>query len=414
MSKLEYFFLCIARNMYMNRKWILRGFAIKRNSVVDEPFIPSFEDGKCFFVDEGGSRYDISDYEQGMPLFPLTDTVTVGNETFPVFDSPQKTSFGNVVVGSCIFQWALEGKVEFYNPQKPISISDLDDIVSEAIKAKVISIEPHYKNYIKALDFCTVFTDFITPVGHKEMFIPNKETLAKRDELVKKYEGQLHIPAIAAKVEEEINKSDRSVLKDSPAMGFLGTSKKLINTVRKKQNYAQGLSVNTKDPSRVDFIGTSLNDGWKTKDLPTMINGIRSGSYSRGQLTALGGVATKQLQRALSNAKVESDDCGTKVGVPIYIGKHNIGRLTGYYDATTGKPLDLKVGTTKYVRNPGTCKEPNGKFCKKCVGDRVAQSGTSLGSLAITFTGNLLGVFLSAFHSVDLTLQPLDFEERLK
>lgn len=399
----------------MNRKWILRSFAIKvGNSIATDPFIPSFEDGKCFFMDANGEKEFIDDYEKGKPIFPLVEKISVRPEDFPLFTEKQTTSYGNMVVGACIFGWALENKVPFHNPQKPYSIGDLDDIVSKAIKDKVIDIEPHYKNYIKALDFCTVFTDFITPVGHEEMFTTNDKVTKVRDKLIKENEGRLHVPAVAAKVEEGVNKAIREELKNSPAMGFLGTSKKLINTVMKKQHYLQGIGTDTKDPSRVAFIGTSLNEGWKKEDMPGMINGIRSGSFSRGQNTALGGLATKQIQRALQNVRIGSDDCGTKVGIPIRCHKGNIKRLEGFYDSKSGKVIKPEIGKEYIIRNPGTCKEPNGNVCKKCLGDRVANSGNALGALAITFTGGLLNVFLSAFHSVDLTLQKLDFEERLK
>lgn len=408
----DYFFLCMKNEMYINREWILATFAIiPRDRDDQRPFMPVFKDKECFMRTEDGGLEKLTDFKHMQPLFHLTKQVEVITEDFPFFDEDQISSYGNLVIGMCIFVWALKQKIPFANSPKPIT-SQIDDIVSQAIRDKVLDIENDYKNYIKALDFVTVFADFITPVGSEKMFLPNKKVLALRDKLVKQYADQLSDPAVAAFVEGEITKLDTELLAGDPAMGFL--NKKMINTVRKKIHYVQGVSASLKDPSKVDFGKSSLTEGVTVEDLPTAINSLRSGSYSRGKQTAIGGVFTKQLQRSFGNANIGSEDCGTKIGIPIELYPYNKKFFEGRYDAKTGKLINYEVGKTIYMRDPGTCQEPDGNICQKCLGDRVGKSGMNLGSLTISFSGAILDKYLSAFHSTDLELQRLNLKQQLR
>lgn len=409
----DFFFHCMNKKMYMNREWILRAFAIiPRDNLSKTPFIPSFQDKKCFFTDEEGQVTEIEDFTHMKPLFHLTEAVPVSPDEFPHFKEKTISSFGNMIVGLCIFEWALGGKLPMPNKKEPLSIKYLDGLVSAGIEEKILNIKDDYKSYIKAMDFLSVFTDFITPVGSKTMFLPDKETLKLRDKLLKEFEGKLDEPEVAAYIEGELSKSDKAYLEGDKSQGFL--SDKLINTVRKKMNYVGGVNDNLKDPSKVAFIKSSLVEGWDAEDIPAMVNSLRSGSYSRGAMTAVGGVFTKLLQRAFQNAKIGSEDCGTNIGLPLMLEKHDIDEYMGRYDAKTGKLLNLTPGTFVYMRDPATCQEPDGNVCQKCLGDRVGKSKASLGSLTITFSGGILDLYLSAFHAKSISLQRLNLKERLK
>src|SRR5690606_27627904 len=95
--------------------------------------------------------------------------------------------------------------------------------------------------------------------------------------------------------------------------------KKLISGSRKRQFYYFGGEAPFQDGTKVTYIGKSLEEGVDTDYLDVLYNIQRSGSYSRGFQTRLGGEKTKTIYRMLGTVKVEMDDCGSKVGIPVYI-----------------------------------------------------------------------------------------------
>lgn len=404
--------LCMKNEMYMKREWIISCFTIiPKDRETDKLLMPSFKDGKCSFTDEDGNVVQLTDYTFREPLFLLKKPVDVTKDEFEWFDKDQTTSYGNMVAGMCIFTWALGNKIPFVNQSDPLT-GNIDDIVAGAIRDKKIDVENGYKRYIAALDYLTVFSDFVTPVGSEKMFLPNKEVLKLRDRLLKEYKDQLGDPAVAAFIEEQITKADAESLKDDPSMGFL--NKKMINTVRKKMHYLQGITRTIEDDTKIEFITRSLGEGSRPEDLAVEINSSRQGSYGRSANTAIGGVYTKLIQRAFGNAAIGGDDCGTDIGLPLLMTASNKKFLAGRYDAKTGKLIEHSVGKKVIMRDPAGCKEPDGNVCKMCLGDRVGNSGMALGSLGVNFSGGILNLFMSSFHATTLTLERVNLKERFK
>lgn len=408
----EFFMLCMKNGLYLDREWIIGCFAITiRNRETKDPFKPNFVDEKCFFYNENGDRVELEDYVFKQPLFQLTSPVEVTKEEFEWFDKKTVTSYGNMVAGMCIFVWALNNKIPFVNQAKPLT-GNIDDIVSKAVSDGTLNVETDYKRYIQALDYLTVFSDFITPVGSEKMFLPNKEVLKLRDSLLEEYKDQLNDPAIAAYIEEQITTADAESLKGDPSMGFL--NKKMINTVRKKMYYLQGVTRTIEDDTKIEFITRSLAEGSRPEDFPKENNATRQGSSGRSISVAIGGVFTKLIQKAFGNAKIASDDCGTKVGIPVKLAPHLKKFMEGRYDAKTGKLIEYTNGKEVLLRDPAACQEPNGNLCKKCLGDRVGNSNMALGSLAVSFSGAILDLYMASFHATVISLERLNIKERLK
>lgn len=409
MDKLSFYKLAMKNDMYKSREWILRSFTIiPRDNVTSEPFMPSFEDGKCTFIDENGNREELEGYVHREILFDLLEPISITASDCLNLDKDVDTSYGNYITNCILFVYGTESKIPYMNSEEHFELSYIDTYVAEQLSTEQINIDD-YKRFMLGMDHMSVFTSFVTPVGSERIFQADKGTLELRDKLLKKHAHELHIPAVATAIEEQVVASDKAAMAGDPGTGFL-ISKKHYG-VRKKQHYFQGIVEDFEHPGKVDFIKSSLTEGWKPEELPSMVNNLRSGSFSRGALTALGGVSAKQLQRTFMNTRITEKDCGSKVGINILITKDNKKEYSGRYSAATGELAEIKVGNL-ILRDPGACNTLGGNFCEKCMGDRVVKSKLSLGVMAGGTGSVFLSLFLSAFHAKDLALKRFDIKAR--
>src|SRR5699024_5914569 len=120
-------------------------------------------------------------------------------------------------------------------------------------------------------------------------------------------------------------------------------------------------------------------EGWTPESMPSMIDSIRSGSFSRGKETALGGESVKTFYRIFQNVKVSQDDCGNNNGIWYDLREDNYARHIGLnavdakgYHLTTREELKALIGSKIQLRTPMLCSTPAPNFCKVCVGEVLA------------------------------------------
>lgn len=105
--------------------------------------------------------------------------------------------------------------------------------------------------------------------------------------------------------------------------------------------------------------------------------GTRKGIIDKERITPLSGQMERDLVINLSTIEVVEEDCGSRVGMKIQIlnQRHNESLINRYYfDPVTKElklyqPLPENVGKTFTFRSPITCKTPNFRICKKCIGE---------------------------------------------
>lgn len=298
----------------------------------------------------------------------------------------------------------------FQNPipyqQGKLNGKKVDKLIADLAEKKQISVEEYRRNFIRACGYLTVFTQLRITAATPKSISPSKKALAVRDKLLRENKGNLEDPAVLAKIDQQVAAADREDLAGDPSEPFFRKGKQ-IDTVRKKLYHIQGGVPRLDDPSRMELMPNSLDEGMTPENMPAAVNNLRSGSYGRAKDTALGGEAAKFATRAYQNVRISSDDCGTKVGEQMFIQENHVGELSGMYLVGDDQPLDEKkikalIGKSVYLRVPAACKENNRNYCVRCIGHRIADSGIGVGPLMNQIGNVFMSVSLAAFHGSSL------------
>lgn len=418
MTRLEYFKYAILNGLLLKREWLLVTCMIPEEANVPPTDIPMFYDGKCV-VNIDGEQVTISDYEKGVPLFVADETIMLKAGDVQNLKQDTKTCYGNAMFNYLCLAYPFQDRLEYINTR--VNGKSLDALMAVSLKNKVILPSEFTGKFIPAMGFLTVFTQVLVPAAtEKYIYIP--DSIAKlRDELVKKHGKELHRPEVAALVDTEIANALKEHLKGDAAERH-ALKGKVYNTVLKKVYGSMGGIEKPDNPAEMEYVGRSLVEGWTAEDkegFAAMVNSLRSGSYSRGAETALGGKQAKDMARMFQNTKQSEHDCGSKVGLPLRIRKMDLDKYVGrYLVSDTSKPLDIKAlkalkGREIIIRDPSGCKTKNGNLCAICLGDNVVESGVGLTSLHSRPGTRFLDFALLLFHSKELKLEEYDFSERL-
>jgi hypothetical protein len=406
MNKKEYFLLCFREQMFLYRSWTLRsmGFPSEPLKERNEPFMINFDGSEYWFLNKEGERVKITDADPKKPLFAVEESVTFDKGDLPNIEEKTKTAYSTAMINILLFIWPFPEPLP-YRKERFLG-KQLDKWIKEALDEGKISVADYTGKYHQACGRLTVFTQIAVSAATPRSITPSPEALKHRDYLLKKHAHELDDPAILAKIDQEVTAKDIEYIKGDPAEKFF-LKGKAYATVRKKQYHIQGGVPRLDDPSKMEIMANSLDEGMTPENMPAAVNNLRSGSYSRAKDTALGGEAAKFANRVFQNVVIQVPDCGDKVGEATLITQADVSILEGRYLVGKSDPLtkaDLRklVGKQVQVRSPGTCKQPQRNYCEVCMGRQVADSGIGLGA-QLNAVGNVfMSVSLAAFHGSSL------------
>lgn len=396
MLKSEYFKLALKQGWYRDRQWLLRTNTIQSRDRTGTDVLPAFRENQCFVMADGKEE-SISDYVPDAPLFPIKERIQLLAGDMVCIKEDVEANYGEALINAIIFEYGTTGKLAFV-PGK-IGKKFLSKYISDALETDVITVDD-YLRVMEAMNFITLFADIHVAAYTPRSLQASPEALRLRDELLEKFKDQLNDPAIVAMIDEAITEADKEFMKGDPAAKFY-IADKAYAVVRKKLFHVQGGLTRLDDPSKMDYIPRSLDDGYAPEDLPAIINSLRSGSYDRGASTALGGEAAKFSNRVFQNLKIAEPDCGTMVGKPERVSSER--NLVGRYIVGRDTPITEEeyvslIGKDIILRDPTGCKTPNRAFCGKCMGDKEVESDTGLGPRLSEVASVFLSISLAAFH----------------
>lgn len=391
----------------MSRKWLIRVFSVPYSDKVPADDAPGYREGEWYFT-HNGEEVIISDSLPGMPLFPKEESIALlAGDMACIKEDIADTTYGIAIINAVLWDYSSADAIPYMN--KEITGKLLTSTVSRALKEDVITVDQHLR-IREALNHITVLAPITVTAFTPKLIVASKEILALRDQLLAQYKDQLTDPAIIALIDEAISNAIRDYLKDDPSAKFLLKSKH-YDVVLKKLYYVQGGLARLDDPTKMEYIGESLETGSTVDNMAAKVNASRSGSYDRGASTADGGAGAKISNQMGQNLKVAEPDCGTKVGklehisnIYDYVGRYLVGSDTPL------TPIDVAnlQGKTVLLRDPTACKTGKLNFCAKCMGDAVAISGDALGP----YLGEICNVFMSnslaAFHGIRSHNVPFD------
>ena len=435
MNKIDFLKNAIKGKAYYEKAWLIGVFAITRPSNTDITKMKSFDivplPTGTFFVDPAieNQLTKIDDAVVGVPLFTFLDTLVVDASLCANALVPVETTIGNLLFNLACLVNAFNTKIPFITGK--VSIDKIEDIIAaqltdtpvnaSATRDPTLIYVDEYIKFVDSLAYITGLSQLCVWANTKKTMTGPPGVAALRDKLIKQYTGQLHDPAVIAEIEKVLIEYDAAYLKGDPGGDNFANSKKMRTNIRKKLFLMFGAEAGIEDTVAIDPIFRSLEEGWEAKDFPQINNSLRAGSYSRGAETQLGGLLTKELLRASSNARLVKGDCGSKLGVRRLVTNESYSKMVGAYIIINDKTMvvpTIEVAKTlvgKYVvkRSPMYCKTKGTDFCTTCLGDKLSASPTGL-SLAISAYGSaILALFLAKMHGTALATSKMDIKTSL-
>lgn len=434
MKRHALFLKALELQLYKKYRWIQRAFQYTRGDEITEPYFINYDGIHAYVFDEQGVRIDISDFETTetdcQPVFKMNkDLTTLKKGDLPnIKVDAVKTSYGQALMNAILLVYPFGNKIAFMNPEGGITGNMLEKEILKLYKVYPPGVTPpegeitttEYLKFQKASYLVTSLTQTCVPSASRKTMTPHPKMKEFVASLMKKYEGQLHDPAILAQMDKEIVDFDSEYLKGDSSEGFF-IKGKLKNVSRKKLFGTFGGESAFTDGTRKTLIAKPLIEGIDVKQYPTIINASREGSYDRGAETALGGEAVKRILQLLQNSKLVMDDCGSTLGMDDIVSDLNKNELIGLNIIEGSKLVRLTddnitryMGKSIVYRTTAFCKAPNANYCKTCIGEKYENNPTGLASAGSRPASIFMDIFMSSMHGTTLKTVPYNFRVNMR
>lgn len=432
MDRQQYFIEAMQAGAYKHRAWILSVFTVvregpeikRKKKKLDFPYqiIRLPDDDNLYFRDPKNNNELtlIDNSSKKNQLFNLKERIKLKPFDLQNVKEEVDTIYGNVLINAMLLVYPFGDKIPFITGK--IKGSKLDSIVANLLtdypedpsqrKPDRIYVDEYLK-YAKAAASLAGLAQLCAPAASEKTMVIDPAIIKRRDELLAEYKDRLNDPAILARIETELTAMDRASMKGDPAEGFF-IKDKSYDVVRKRCFIMLGAEMGfNESKDGVEPIIKSLEEGMDLDNLPATINNLRSGSYSRGHETALGGESVKYFYRIFQNTTISEEDCGTNTGLiwhfkpdiaHRFVGLHlgGLGNGTEIVSPDVSRITEAKLkdltGKVVMVRSPQTCKTPAPSYCARCMGDTMALNPTGVHISASDVGSIFLSSFMGAMH----------------
>jgi hypothetical protein len=221
MSLFEYFVLAYRHRLIYKRHWLLRAFAIvgetplNKHRTVGDFYIA---DGTAYTVNEEGTPIAIEGYVPGAPLFNYREPITVPPGIFPIVKESVETYYSTLLTNLIVFEYAFNDAIPYQNQR--LNGKYIDKLVSKALSEKTVTVE-QYRTFTRAISMMTALANAVVPSATRKGIIPPSDMAERRQAVLEKYKGQLHDPAVIAKVEAELVDYYRTYLEGDDINEFM-------------------------------------------------------------------------------------------------------------------------------------------------------------------------------------------------
>lgn len=441
MDRKQFFLEGCKAGKYEERKWTYNVFTIKRWKE-DEP-IPNPNEHYSIFQKDGfycthlPGQAETFILENGNPI-PVTKTIMDVLEEIEVNvgDVPNVyertiTTPGNVFVNWYCLSHAFGKKVPFQTGQlMPGKLGDLvvgrivDDVpVENRLENDERIFVDEANKFLSAIAQIASLASINVPSATPYTLTTSPAVKELRNKLIEENKDNLLDPVVVAKITDQVVKADKAWIEQDPNKGFLDIAKKAFPVSRKKLHGLVGIEYNMAG-TKSQFVPTSLSEGIDLKAWPMMIDTLRGGSYSRGAMTALGGVEVKFIFRAFNTSVVMMDDCKTRFGIKMKTTEKALKNAMSHYILVDGVeyfvteeniPQIMKTSSYFILRSPGYCladREGRG-YCLKCMGEMFRGNERSLAAYGSEVASTMNSVFMGAMHGKAFVTTKWDLEETL-
>lgn len=412
MTKLDFLKYSINNKYHLKLNWYYYILGILDPNTLKENDYIWYGDG--YYKAKINNEYvDITDFRitdsstgNALPMFFCSDVIKIDKGICPnIVENEIETTVGRLLANLILLVHPFNVKLPYINGE--VSVKDIESIIGPMMREKKITVD----EYLKYTTSCTFITNLSRLVS---VSATRKNTVAPPG--IKEYKKKVQADmdreygpswrestTLITEYKNRLQEYDKEWLKDDPSMGKL-LNKKITNNSRTKVYLTVGNEQGfDKASNEAVFIDNSLEDGLpkNPKQLATMYNAIRSGSFDRGHETQKGGAAAKEILRSSSSIIILPGDCKSNRGYTIKVTKDNAKYLVGRYLLQGVKRIDdaqSLIGTSIVIRSPMYCKFEDGRICATCAGDIPSSNpnGVSMGLLDIS--GILLNNSLKSMH----------------
>lgn len=428
MHKLDLFKAVLKTETIKKTPWVISAFSIiseDMNAWEKDPYpyrIVQTPIAYYYFDPLTNSLKQIEGCQPGQPLFRFKERIVLSPGDMANVREEVVTTIGNAYFNKVCLSDNFGAKIPFITGrintakiEATIALTLEDTPENDLMRKDDVIYVDEYEKYANCVFDLANFSQLCTWSLTPKALLPPPGIKEFKKKLVEENKDRLHDPAVIAKIEKELIAFDAEYLKGDPSENFLLSSKSR-DIVRKKLFLDYGAERSFQSTVSVDFINSSLLEGWEVDKFPTMNDALRSGSFDRGSETQLGGVAFKEILRATSNVAIDVDDCGSKVGVKILITDKTLKHITGYSIITEQGPKFIKtteeagtyMGQLVSKRSMMYCLLDGNKFCKTCAGFNLAVNPFAASMAAAEYGSAFLGLFMKAMHGKTLSTIKFD------
>ncbi len=439
MLRAEFFIKAMKAGEFKRKSWVISAFSLVKE-IPDQwkkqpyPYRIVQTPAGHFFIDpeKGGSLSLLDDAPAGVPPCRFHDPIEVTKaDAINVHEEKIATSYGNVLFNYTCLIWPFGARVAFKTGR--INAGKLEQELLDRVVDLVAKSERKDEDDTSSPLYITEYVKFCDAMfhiaGYTQLCVPAKtakEMTAPpgitelRDKLLLENKDRLHDPATIAAIMKQLIAYDKEYLKGDAAENFLIT-KKAFDVVRSKLFLMHGAEFGFGEGG-MDLVENSLSEGWNLDKFPSMMDSLRAGSYNRGAETMLGGEAVKWLLRASSNMVITKEDCGSQLGLPMFVDQKNIHKLPGFTvivgEGITDKVVDAEhagryLGKHLMLRSPMFCKLDKTDYCATCVGDRLSVNPTALSAAISEYGSTFMMISMKAMHGKSLETHRMNYQTAL-
>lgn len=432
----DYFVESLQKGMYKKKIWALEIFSQCDFVVYDE--VPEHELYLYQVVTRKGqldrayvvlmqnnvlTLEPLDDYKAGQPLCRIRGLLELRKGELENVVTDTRTTYGNAFVNSYVLIYPFGNKFDFITGyfktaqiEAHISATLTDTPPADTVRDPKVIYVDEYLKYGEAMSSLEGFSMLCVQAASPSTMVPNPAVIKRRDELFKEYASQLDDPAIIAMIQMELSTIDKDSLKDDVSQDFYLKGKS-YDVIRMKKYAMYGVEGGFGDASDAVLIKKSLDEGWEVDKIPEMVDSLRSGSFSRGKETALGGESVKTFYRIFQNVKISEEDCKTKGTITYDVREDNYNRYVGLNAVgpsglflTTHDNIKPFIGGKIQLRTPMLCKTQAPNFCEVCVGEVLASRPEAVHIVTSDVGSAFMGARMGAMHGKALRTVPYEFK----
>lgn len=434
MNKHEYLKQALRSGLAHNLSWIYSVFSIVKESSTDylkdkNPYTYRllFNYPQYKFINEKQEVEDIENTTTKEPLFKFKEIVDVDQSWADNIKEKTQTKIGNLIFNHAVILTSFGSRYPFINGK--INLSSIEAYIANRLRDTPANTDDRDQSFLYVDEYLIfrdnlIYLEQLAPItvwsATRKLITKSPELDNLKKQLQKEYAGKLNNPVTFAEYEARLKQLDKEWLADDPSYGTF-IKGKILDISRKKMFIGIGIE-STLDPKvPVQPITKSLEEGIPTnpREYVAVVNGSRSGSYSRGKETENGGVVSKSIIRIGNNFTIELEDCGTSMGIEKRYSKDTIKQLIGRIVIDGNKQVSIEkieqaenyLDKVIRVRSPVTCQaSPGDVFCKKCSGEALSKYPKGLVIPLTEISSLILTQSLKAMHGKVLSTAYVDLD----